>query len=454
MEKKHLQHLYNRAAFGITPKKLNELAGQSRKKVIDNLFAGSRQYKPLKIDTSEIEKALRSKSKNFKALIKDSRKKVHEYNIAWFNRMLKNEAALRERMTLFWANHFACQDNNIIFIQQFNNSLRKNALGNFKTLVMKVSKEPSMLKYLNNKQNRKSHPNENFARELLELFTIGVGNYTEQDIKEAARAFTGWNFNAQGDFVIRKKQHDNGIKHFMGKTGNFNGDDIIDIVLNQKQTARFICTKIYRYFVNEHADARHIEEMTAVFYKDYDIENLMRFVFNADWFYDENNIGTKIKSPIDLLAGIYQTVPYHLENPKKIIALQRLLNQVLLYPPNVAGWKGGQNWIDSNTLMLRMKLPSILLNDAVIALEEKGEPEDTYDMYYKRIQKQKKRIRAQADWPVFDRTFKSVSENELPGILLNTPLLPGTKKLIANLNPDSKRDFAVQLMSLPEYQLC
>ncbi len=136
-------------------------------------------------------------------------------------------------MTLFWANVFVCRDNNILHIHQYNNVLRENSLGDFRGFVKAISKEPSMIKYLNLKQNVKKKPNENFARELMELFTLGVGNYKEEDIKESARAFTGYSFNKKGDFILRDKRHDTGSKTFFDKTGNFNGDDIIDIILNK-----------------------------------------------------------------------------------------------------------------------------------------------------------------------------------------------------------------------------
>ena len=150
--------------------------------------------------------------------------------------------------------------------------------------------------FLNNQQNKKQHPNENFAREVMELFTLGRGNYTENDIKEAARAFTGWGYNVGGDFVFRKNQHDTGTKTVLGKTGNFDGDDIIDILLEQKQTAIFITKKVYKFFVNENIDAEKVEWLGNRFFQSgYNIKNLLEDIFISDWFYAEKNIGTKIK---------------------------------------------------------------------------------------------------------------------------------------------------------------
>jgi len=228
-------------------------------------------------------------------------------------------------MTLFWANHFVCKDKNIVHVQQYNNVLRKYALGNFGDFIKAISKEASMLKYLNNKQNRKNKPNENFARELMELFTLGQGNYSEEDIKESARAFTGYNNNFSGEFKLNQKHQDTGEKVFLGKKGNFDGDDITDIILTQKQCARFVCKKIYKYFVNETINEANLEEITNVFYNDYNIESLMKHILTSNWFYDEKNIGSKIKSPIELLAGIYKIVPFKIENIEQQLLIQRLL---------------------------------------------------------------------------------------------------------------------------------
>ena len=458
MKTKHIQHLYQRAAFGIRPQKLKQLQSKDRKRVVKELFSDSKNYTPLKIDTRQLEDELYSMNKptkaNIRELIKKSRKKINEYNFAWMNRLMQPEEALRERMTLFWANHFVCTDNNILHLQQYNNTLRKNALGNFGNFLKAIAKEPSMLKYLNNKQNKKARPNENFARELQELFTLGTGHYSEKDIKEAARAFTGWNHNMKGDFILRKKQHDFGKKTFLGKTGNFNGDDIIDIILEQEQCANFICTKIYRYFVNEQVNNDHIREMIKVFYPEYDISSLMNFVFNAGWFYEPQQIGTKIKSPVDLITGINNVVGIQFNKPKELLYIQKLLNQVLLRPPNVAGWKGGRTWIDTNTLMIRLKLASVLLNNAVIALDEKGDPEDTYQMYYNRMNKRKRKLEATAQWDVFESEFQNLSVDEIKEFILPSKINSGTEQLIKKLKTDSKQQYTIQLMSLPEYQLC
>ncbi|WP_298492989.1 DUF1800 domain-containing protein [uncultured Algibacter sp.] len=462
METKNIQHLYRRIGFGILPVETYKLSSKSKKVIINNLFTASKKVTPLEVDTSEIKEIFRSMV-DIKKIDPDTRRKIQkisrkkqiEFNIAWINRLSNTPEILREKMVLFWANHFVCEDNSITYIQQFNNTLRKHALGNFKDFVNAISKEAAMTKYLNTKQNKKQKPNENFARELMELFTLGVGHYSENDIKESAKAFTGYSHNLQGEFVFRKRTHHEGDKTFFGKKGNFTGEDIIEIILEQKQCAKFICEKLYRYFVNETIDEKHISAMVNVFYKDYNIERVMRFMLSSEWFYDEKNIGTKIKSPIELLVGLKQTVPTTFKNPKQLIYIQRLLGQVLLKPPNVSGWKGGKNWIDSNTIVLRLKLPSMLLNNAYISKlkqNEASESVNTEKELFKR--KMGNRFNVKTNWKYFNNQFKNVKIDAIENHLIACQINEGTKAYLSSLKKVSKQEYCIQLMSLPEYQMC
>ena len=455
MKSTHIQHLYNRIGFGISPKELSRLSKKTKKKIINELFSSSKTTTPLKVDISFLDgKTYKDLKKERKEFQKISRKKVKEFSTAWFDRLNNPKEILREKMTLFWANHFVCESRNILFVDSYNNMLRKNALGDFRTFTKKVSKEAAMLGYLNNKQNKKKSPNENFARELMELFTLGQDQYTEKDIKESARAFTGYNHKFRGEFNFREKHHDENEKTFLGKSGNFNGDDIIDIIIEKKQCARFISEKIYSYFVNENINKKHIDEMVSVFYIDYDIENLMRFVLLSKWFYAEENIGTKIKSPIEFLVGMNTIVPYKIEKTKQIFWVQKMLGQVLLNPPNVAGWKTGRNWIDSNTIVTRLRLPSVLLNNAEIAYSEKGDEETMITNFKKRKLSRRSIIKVTADWKYFEENYKNNSNKELIHQVITSKINKGTAEMLARNEKLSKHDFVVQLMSLPEYQLC
>lgn len=458
MKDKHIQHLYWRVGFGILPLQLQALSNKKKKDVVNDLINASNKIEPLTVDTSDIEALIQDSEDKFREnrmkVQKLSRKKSMELNTAWIDRLSNTDHILREKMTLFWANHFVCKDNNFIYAQKFHNTLRKHALGNFKDFVVAVSQEAAMTKYLNTKQNKKQKPNENFARELMELFTLGVGNYTEHDIQESAKAFTGYSHNLNGDFVLRQRQHDDSQKTFFGKTGHFTGKDIINIILENKQCAIFICQKIYRYFVNENVDDSHINEMVNAFYPNYDIKNLMRFLLLSDWFYDPKNIGTKIKSPVEFLVGLKNTVPYHFKNNKRLISIQRALGQVLLDPPNVAGWKGGKNWIDSNTIVLRLKLPALLLNNAYISKTKIGENDTSQNqkaMFKKHLGQN---YQTNANWSTFNKHFKNIEINKLDTYLLSCPMNPEASSYLNTLAKVSKQEYSIQLMSLPEYQMC
>jgi uncharacterized protein (DUF1800 family) len=457
MKSAHIQHLYNRIGFGITPKELELLSKKSKKKVVDALFGDSINNTPIEVDISFLKQYTEENYKDEKTrrdFQKISNQKIQDFSVAWFQRLQNPSEILREKMTLFWANHFVCENNNILFIQKYQNVLRENALGNFKDFTKIISKEAAMLNYLNNKQNRKKSPNENFARELMELFTLGQNQYSETDIKEAARAFTGYQHDYVGNFSFRKNQHDENNKIFFDETGNFSGDEIIDIILKKKACAKFISEKIYAYFVNENINKNHVDEMTTVFYKDYNIEKLMRFMLLSDWFYDDKNIGNKIKSPMEFLVGIHKIVPYTIINPKQVLLLQRILGQVLMKPPNVAGWKTGRNWIDSNTIVARLRLPSVLLNNTEITYSDKGDEESIITDFSAKKLRQKAYIKTTTDWLTFETNYKNYSKKQLIDFIIQTPLNTPTLKMLLENTQMPKKDFCVQLMSLPEYQLC
>lgn len=458
MKQKHIQHLYWRVGFGLSPNKLENLSKKKKKAIVNALFEASKETELLKVDTSEIDAILNGDTKmssvNRKKVQELSRKQTIELNVDWIDRLATSNAILREKMTLFWANVFVCEDNNVVYIQQFNNTLRKHALGNFGDFAKAISKEAAMTKYLNTKQNRKQKPNENFARELMELFMLGEGHYTETDIQESAKAFTGYSHDLKGKFVFRRRAHDDTNKIFFGKTGNFSGDDIIDIILEQKQCAQYICEKVYRYFVNDHLNETHVNEMVNVFYKDYNIEALMRHVLLSDWFYTDENLGSKIKSPIEFLVGLKTTVPVEFQNVKQLLFIQKQLGQTLLHPPNVAGWKGGKTWIDSNTIVLRLKLPSILLNDAYIS-KAKEDADDHMTLKKKAYKKQYgKFFKTKTNWDVFNKHYKNIDVEALPHYLLSCEMSEQTKAYLNSLDKVSKREYCIQLMSLPEYQMC
>ena len=398
-----------------------------------------------------------------KELRKQSREDLQSLNLLWLEEMVQTGAQLREKIALFWHGHFASRNINILYQQQLLHILRSHALGNFGDMLRAVSKSAAMLAFLNNQQNKKQHPNENFAREVMELFTLGRGNYTETDIKEAARAFTGWGFKLDGAFVFRKWDHDAGEKTVLGQTGRFDGDAILDLLLRQRQTARFLARKLYRFLVSEeHVPEGRVRELGDRFFDSgYDIMALLEAIFTSKWFYDDENIGCKIKSPIELWVGIRRALPLQPEDPEGQLVLQKALGQVLLYPPNVAGWPGGRNWIDSTSLMLRLRLPHIIAAQGALDLHPKAD--DDQMMGAMRQSRLQKRLAVEVDWQPLLGVFSTQPEKELiPRIarfLWQTPFAnPPLAVLKSHTDPSSRAQLiktaTLQLMATPEYQLC
>jgi len=278
----------------------------------------------------------------------------------WGERMLTTSRPLEEKLTLFWHGHFATgntkvRDTRMVFRQ--NSMLRSKANGNFTDLLIGILKDPAMLVYLDNGENVKGHPNENFGRELLELFTLGVGNYTEQDIREGSRAFTGWT-NDVLEFEFDAEQHDFEEKTFLGQTGPFDGDDIIEIILEQPAAAEYVGGKLYKYFVRDEVDVDVRSTLAATFRDaNYELKPLLTRIFLSRDFYSPASYATKIKSPVHLIVSTYRKLG--LTELPTIPDFNRLtagLGQTLFNPPNVAGWAGGRTWVTPATLLERGNL--------------------------------------------------------------------------------------------------
>ncbi|KAA5532426.1 DUF1800 domain-containing protein [Taibaiella lutea] len=481
------QHLLSRAGFGVSIDDIPHLDKNNNKFLKEIIKASQDTIQPLEVQDPFVENTLKSMnpdergdmSKEMfsemnkpkgKAIRMQSGKDIQQLSIDWMHEMVYSKAILREKIALFWHGHFACNVNNSMYEEELLSIIRNNALGDFRILLKEVSKSSAMILFLNNQQNSKKHPNENFGREVMELFTLGRGNYTENDVKEIARAFTGWQVKTGAGFFFNEKIHDTGNKTFLGETGNFNGDDAIDIILKQKQTAVFISQRLYRFFVNENIDASAIQWLSDRFYKnDYNISLLMEDIFSSDWFYNESNIGIQIKSPVVYIGGIRRFLPMTLQNEEVQIVLERLLGQWLFNPPNVAGWAGEKAWIDSSSLMLRLKIPSLIKNDETLDLKPKTDDDvQMGQKEYLQIGPKKKKsggyqILASVDW---SKLLKAIGEKD------KTAVLQKMKSLLIQ-TPDNKIDDAVimgdktdedliqftrritiELMSTPEYQLC
>lgn len=449
------KHLLWRAGFGPGINQFADLENKDKKALINELFK-EEPFVEVNYNTPDVETIDymndKSPAEKRKEIQKINRDQNNELNLNFLDRMVNSKDQLREKMAFFWHGHFASRVQNPKFNRQILNVIRKNSLGNFKDLLFAISQAPAMLNFLNNQQNKKDHPNENFAREVMELFTMGRGNYTEKDIREGARAFTGWSYDKDGNFLERKKLHDEGTKEFLGKTGNFTGTDALHIILEQKATAKFITIKIYKFFVNENIDENIVNKLSENFYQSkYDIKKLMNEIFSSSWFYDKKNIGKKIKSPIELMVGMMRTLPMNIQNPENLIVYQKLLGQMLLYPPNVAGWPNGKSWIDSSTLMLRLQIPQIW--SGLRPLEYTPRQDDDIDMGMKSretaLNKSFKNPNITIDWA---RVEKTLSNKKVEDYLIQTQhsLEMNT---VNNFSDKSVKMNVINLMSTPEYQL-
>lgn len=459
MQIRHIQHLYWRAGFGPDLGDIKRLEKMKKEAIVEEFFKNSSTFDPLDIATKPSAFLLRNR-KNMTKDEKDALQKLNleellDMNIAWMNYLAFSKEQLRERMALFWHDHFACFVPFSYMLQLHINKIRQHALGSYRNLLFTVAKDAAMLTFLNNVQNKKSHPNENFAREVMELYTLGIGNYTENDIKEAARAFTGWAYDENGDFFLREKQHDDGAKEFMGKSGNFGGEDILNMLLANKQTALFLTRKIYAYFVNEQVDENRVAQLADAFYaSDYDISALMRSIFLSEWFYEERNLGTKIKSPLDLITGFRRSFGIVFKDEKVLLFLQRILGQILGHPPNVSGWKDGKPWIDSSTLIFRLKLADTIFNNSDLDVQDKDEAEGF------KLGKKFKNFDAKVEMKHLLKLTENLKPSEAKALLTDYFILPKNNfpEKLPVKDADNMMDYTyhiiAQLLRQPEYQLC
>lgn len=310
----------------------------------------------------EVEAARRKMQKDAQ---RELRQQGAESQGWWFRRILKTEAPLREKMTLFWHDHFATSFQKVkrpVLLMNQNELFRKHAFESFKNLTQEIVRDPAMMIYLDTQKSSKESPNENFAREVMELFTLGEGNYTEEDVKEAARAFTGYWLNPlNGKVGQAERRWDAGEKTIFGQKGKFNGGDVVKLIFRKERCADFIAGKIWEYFVQEGADEKVVKFLGNVLRKaDYEMKPMLEVVFLSEQFYAESVVGNQIKSPVQYLVQMLKElevkeVPLGFANQG-----QTQLGQVLFMPPNVAGWDWGKAWINTNTLLVRYNLAGTL----------------------------------------------------------------------------------------------
>jgi uncharacterized protein (DUF1800 family) len=460
-EQLKIQHLKRRAGFGDSIKNLEQGPFEQ---FLKSIFTSNSVFEEIylpdeeRVTTSEL---LKMTPEERKEILDDLAANIKKLNLEWLKIMGSAKGQLREKMAFFWHGHFAVRVRGFAQVESYINTVRKYALGNFGDLLMAVSKEPAMLRFLNNVQNKKNSPNENFAREVMELFTLGRGNYTENDIKEAARAFTGWGIDEDDTFLLKENQHDFGNKTIFGKTGNWSGEDVIKMILARKETAVFVVRKIYKFFVNENVDEIQVKLLAEKFFKDnYNITNLMKSIFESDWFYAPQNISCNIKSPIELLVGLNKTFGISYENPQALLAVQRVLGQMLFFPPNVAGWAGGRNWIDNSTLITRMNLPKRLAEAADFDVAVKDDMNDESPGIMRKASN-KNALICSFNWELFYKRFELTKEDVLWKTMCEYLLSPITileePEYLKSQKFDSKsskiKTYSLYIVRLPEYQL-
>jgi len=366
MGQNEARHLLLRTSFAALPADIEALAGLSRAEAVERLIVRTR-FEPATRPAEMLDRwTPRSQFRNWseeerRTWLAQTIRQGQELRAWWFGEMLATASPFTERMTLFWHNHFVSSLQKVRptrLMYRQNLLLRRHAVGSFRELLHAVARDPAMIVYLDNASNRKGQPNENFARELMELFTLGEGRYGEQDVKEAARAFTGWGIDGEtGEYLFRPGLHDEGPKTILGKTAAFDGDDVIDLLLAEPQTAETIVRKLWQEFVSPKPDAREVVRIAAEFRKsDYDIRLPLRQLLASDAFYAEANRASLVKSPVELLVGTLRQFRFEFGDVYPFVVMSRQLGQDLMAPPNVKGWPGGEQWINAGTLLTRKQI--------------------------------------------------------------------------------------------------
>ena len=403
-------HLYRRAAFGASWTELNAGLAAGPEKTIELLLKGGPQqdasasgvrgqgsgvskdaggYSSLTPGPSPLTPASESFEQDTAKLAESIARSNsgQQARVWWLYRMLYNPHPLREKLALFWHNHFATSNakvNNAGYMLGQYQLVYRHAQGNFAVLLQDLSKDPAMMVWLDTSQSKKGKPNENYARELMELFSLGIGHYTETDIREAARAFTGWEIQ-QGKGVFKQNQHDDGEKTVLGQKGKWTGEDIVRICLEQNSTPYFIAEKLYRFLISETVPATPelLEPLATQFRKSgYDFGAMVETVLRSNLFFSPRVYRTRVKSPIDFAVGTIRALEGQVLDPERkgslgisalALALEGL-GQNVFYPPSVKGWDGGQSWLNGQTLLFRQNLALALTSTEDARFSRRTDP--------------------------------------------------------------------------------
>ncbi|BFT69992.1 DUF1800 family protein [Paenibacillus sp. P36] len=377
-------HLLLRAGFGGAESEVNACVALGREETVRRLIAGEALTETAALTP-------------FDQLSADSKKaldplQLGDQQMYWLYRMVNSSAPLIEKMTLFWHGHFATANykvKNVTLMVQQNELFRKYALGNYKELVLAIGKDPAMMIWLDVNRNKKNKPNENYAREVMELFTLGIGQYTETDVKEAARAFTGWTYNEKENKVaFNPKQHDNDSKMLLGEKGNLDGDEAIDIIFHQKSAATFLALKLLKYFATDNPSDNWVQQVAKLITEKATIGEVLHDLLLSDDFYNPDLRLSLIKTPADYVAGILKTTQLHVA--KGHAQAMRKMGQELFSPPDVAGWRGGASWLNTNLLLARYQFAESIatqMNNKLVGTSPKQaeRPEEWVKLWSQRL---------------------------------------------------------------------
>lgn len=385
------RHLLSRTSFGATPAEIRNLEAVDYAVAVDRLLAAPRREAMtpapdwIGMGPAELQRLQKTADAQRKAGVDGKKLEVRlpvrdqgrELKNWWIEEMIATDQPLVERMTLFWHGHFTSSLMKVRYpsaLFRQNALFRREALGNYASLLRAVARDPAMLIYLDGSGSVARQPNENFARELLELFTLGEGQYGEADIKAAARAFTGWSVDREsGQFVEHPGRHDDGQKTFLGKSGRFGGDEILTILLAHPRTAETLVEKLWREFVSLKPDPAEVTRLAAGFRQGgYEIKRLMRALFLSSAFRDPANRGALIKSPVDLIVGTVHVLGLPVPEKTGLVRMLQGLGQVPFDPPNVKGWAGGESWISTYTLLLRQQFLRRMIEATTVAPMDGG----------------------------------------------------------------------------------
>lgn len=373
-------HLLNRAGFGGTPDQIDLMVAMGPDKAVasfvdadeeGDLFPAPRMVEPsLRM---EFRRRMKEAPDEFakreiqRELQHADTISMEDLRVWWLNRMRYTSDPLREKMTLFWHGHFATSNQKVndpwLMLVQ-NETLRRNALGKIPPLLKDISRDPAMIRWLDLGQSRRDHPNENFAREVMELFSLGEGHYTEQDIQQAAKAFTGYRIRPEtGEFRFEEKDFDSSEKSFFGQAGPFTGDDIIDMIVARPQCARFIGRKLWTFFVSPEPTDDQVSDLAALLQANrLDIKPTLTTLFRSAAFFSPKAVHHQIKGPVQWMIQSTRMLGIPLPEARVLEASLSSLGQVLFAPPNVKGWDGGRAWISASSLLYRYNLASYLLS--------------------------------------------------------------------------------------------